>query len=76
MTRLYEPYEDEKYTNVVKNHVTGKIYSDAGEIADLLNLQNLNLVRLQLVIGMVIDDLEKGEGNEKYVEWIKSECGL
>lgn len=33
MTRMYERYDDEKYANVIKNHVTGEILDDAGEIA-------------------------------------------
>ena len=76
MTRLYEPYEDENYANVIKNMCTGKIYSDAGEIAGLLNHANVENVKLKLVLGMIIEDLEKCEGNEKYVEWIKSECDV
>lgn len=73
MSRMYEPYDDENYANVIKNMCTGKIYSDAGEIADLLNQENVENVKLKLVLGMIIEDLEKGEGNEKYVDWIKSE---
>ena len=74
--RHYEPYEDEIYTNVIKNMVTGKIYSDAGEIADLLNQAGVKETQYKLVLRMIIEDLEKGEGNEKYIEWIKSECDV
>lgn len=36
----FERYEDETWYNVIKDNVTGKIYSDAGEIAEILNHMN------------------------------------
>lgn len=44
------------------------------------NLTNENMMlrrdstRLKLVMLQIIEDLEKGEGNEKYVKWIKENC--
>lgn len=35
--KRFERYEDDTYYNVIKDNVTGKIYSDADEIAEILN---------------------------------------
>ena len=32
--------------------------------------------RLKLVMHQIIEDLEKGKGNEKYVKWIKNNCNI
>ena len=48
---MYERYEDDQYFNVIKNHVTGEILDDAGEIADLLQdylVKNTKLEALEI----------------------------
>lgn len=32
--------------------------------------------KLKLVMGQIIEDLEKADGNEKYIEWIKENCNI
>ena len=47
-------------------------------MVDNLTNENMTLrrdgTRLKLVMLQIIEDLEKEEGNEKYVEWIKENC--
>lgn len=53
------------------------------EVLKLLNeshteIMNLlaDLTKFKLVMLEIIEDLEKGEGNEKYVEWIKENVNI
>lgn len=56
---------------------------DMDEAFDLINeshteIMNLlaDLTKFKLVMIEIIEDLEKGEGNEKYVEWIKENVNI
>lgn len=65
MTRMYERYDDEKYANVIKNHVTGEILDDAGEIADLLQDYLLKITELELDLNYFKNELREAIRNER-----------
>ena len=62
---MYERYDDEKYVNVVKNHVTGEILDDAGEIADLLQDYLVKNTKLELKLHQFKTELREAIRNER-----------
>lgn len=69
----------------VKDTITNNIYTtEKGEhlLGLVNNLAEENIIlradgtRLKLVVLQIIEDLERMEGNEEYVDWIKSNCNL
>lgn len=49
-------------------------------MVDNLTNENMTLrrdgVKLKLVMGQIIEDLEEAGNNEKYIAWIKENCNL
>ena len=61
---MYERYDDDQYFNVIKNHVTGEILDDAGEIADLLQDYLVKKTKLEFELNHFKDELRDAIKNE------------
>lgn len=71
--------------NRVINKYSSKELSDIMNESTIYMLNNLTRENmalrrdgtiLKLVMRQIVEDLEKEEGNEKYIEWIKENCNL